>query len=158
LEILPWVALGAATFHALISLSVWLIAYTLFFGMPHPTVLLLPLIMLPLIFFIMGLTWWLASLGVFLRDVSQFVGIFVTILMFLSPIFYPASALPDGLFRHFLILNPITAVVEQVRDVMFWGKLPNLGMLANSFIIGITTAWLGFVWFQKTRKGFADVI
>lgn len=157
LEILPWVALGSATFHALVSWSVWLIAYLILFGIPHLTVLLLPLVMLPLMFFIIGLTWWLASLGVYLRDVSQFVGIFVTVLMFLSPIFYPASALPEG-FRHFLILNPLTTVVEQVRDVMFWGKFPDLVMLAISSFIGITIAWLGFAWFQKTRKGFADVI
>lgn len=157
LEILPWVALGSAAFHALVSLSVWLIAYLILFGIPHITVLLLPLVILPLVFFIMGLTWWLASLGVYLRDVSQFVGIFVTMLMFLSPIFYPASALPKE-FGLILILNPMTTVIEQVRDVMLWGKLPDLLMWAITFFIGITTAWLGFAWFQKTRKGFADVI
>lgn len=157
LEILPWVALGSAAFHAIISWSVWLAAYLIFFGIPHATVLLLPLVMLPLIFLIIGLTWWLASLGVYLRDVSQFVGVFVTVLMFLSPIFYPASALPEW-FRNFLIINPLTTVVEQVRDVMFWGKFPDWLMLAVSFLISIIIAWLGFAWFQKTRKGFADVI
>lgn len=157
LEILPWVALGSAIFHAAVSWSVWLVAYLILFGIPHPTVLLLPLVMLPLIFFIIGTTWWLASLGVYLRDVSQFVGIFVTVLMFLAPIFYPATALPEGL-RHFLILNPLTTVVEQVRDVMFWGKFPDWSMLAITSSISVIIAWLGFAWFQKTRKGFADVV
>lgn len=157
LEILPWVALGSAAFHALISLSVWLAAYVIFFGVPHVTVLLLPVVTLPLMFFIIGLSWWLASLGVYLRDVSQFVGIFVTVLMFLSPVFYPASALPEW-FRSLLIINPLTTVVEQVRDVMFWGKLPDWTMLAITLLISVFIAWLGFAWFQKTRKGFADVI
>ena len=157
LEILPWVALGSATFHALVSWSVWLAAYIIFFGVPHVTVLLLPLVILPLMFFIIGLTWWLASLGVYLRDVSQFVGIFVTVIMFLSPIFYPSSALPEW-FRSFLIINPLKTVVEQVRDVMFWGKPPDWLTLAITLLISIITAWLGFAWFQKTRKGFADVI
>jgi lipopolysaccharide transport system permease protein len=157
LEILPWVILGSAMFHALISIGVWLVAYMILFGLPHPTALLLPLILLPLPLFIMGLTWALASLGVYLRDVSQFIGIFTTVLMFLSPIFYPTSALPED-YRHLLLLNPLTIVIEQVRDVLFWGRVPDLlgysaGLVGAAFI-----AWLGFSWFQKTRKGFADVL
>jgi len=158
LEILPWVALGSAVFHALVSWSVWIIAYLFLFGIPHITFLFLPLVMLPLMFLIIGITWWLASLGVYLRDVSQFVGIFVTVIMFLSPIFYPLSALPEGLLRYILLLNPITIVVEQVRDVTYWGRVPDFGRLGISLSIGIIIAWLGFIWFQKTRKGFADVI
>ena len=157
IEILPWVALGSATFHALVSWSVWLVAYIILFGLPHITVLLLPVVTLPLIFFTMGLTWWLASLGVYLRDASQFVGIFVTFIMFLSPIFYPASNLPEGL-RRLVILNPLTTVVEQVRDVVLWGKFPDWAMWAFTLVISLIIAWLGFMWFQKTRKGFADVI
>lgn len=87
LEILPWVALGSALFHALISLGVWLIAYLIFFGMPHLTVFLLPLIILPLLLLIMGLTWGLAALGVYLRDVSQFIGITTTVLNVSFPCF-----------------------------------------------------------------------
>lgn len=157
LEILPWVALGSAAFHALVSWAVWIIGYIAFFGVPHVTILLLPLTMLPLMFFIMGITWWLASLGVYLRDVSQFVGIFVTVLMFLSPIFYPATNLPD-LAQRFIIFNPLTIAVEQVREVAFLGHYPDLKKLGISFLAGILVAWLGFAWFQKTRKGFADVI
>ena len=106
LEILPWVALGSAMFHAMISLGVWLAAYVLLFGLPHVTALFLPLVFLPLAFFIMGVSWALASLGVYLRDVSQFVGILTTVLMFLSPIFYPVTALPEA-YRSFLLLNPL---------------------------------------------------
>ena len=157
LEILPWVALGSALFHALISLGVWLIAYLILFGVPHITVLLFPLVILPLLLLIMGLTWALASLGVYLRDVSQFIGILTTVLMFLSPIFYPASALPEA-YRHLLLLNPLTPVIEQARDVLFWGKVPNMTILSIYLLMTAFIAWLGFAWFQKTRKGFADVL
>jgi len=157
LEILPWVALGSALFHALVSLGVWLIAYLILFGVPHITVLLLPLVILPFLLFVMGLTWALASLGVFLRDVSQFIGVVTTVLMFLSPIFYPASALPEE-YRHLLLLNPLTTVVEQARAVLFWGKVPDLTILSVYFLGAALVAWLGFAWFQKTRKGFADVL
>lgn len=157
LEILPWVALGSAMFHAIISLGVWLGAYVFFFGLPHVTALFLPLIFLPLALFIIGLSWILASLGVYLRDVSQFVGILTTVLMFLSPIFYPVTALPEA-YRSFLLLNPLMPAIEQTRNVLFWGKFSDLGMLGGYFLVSSCIAWLGFAWFQKTRKGFADVL
>lgn len=157
LEILPFVALLSALYHALISLIVWLAAYLVLFGLPHATLLLLPLIILPLCLFIMGLSWALASLGVFLRDVSQFIGVLTTVLMFLSPIFYPISALPES-YQHLLYLNPLTLVIEMTRSILYWGNIPNLNQLALYWLVTSVIAWLGFSWFQKTRKGFADVL
>lgn len=157
LEILPFVGLLSALYHALISLGVWLAAYFILFGGAHVTVLLLPLVILPFSLFIMGLSWALASLGVFLRDVSQLIGVVVTTLMFLSPIFFPASALPES-YRNILYLNPLTPVVEMTREVLYWGKLPDFTMLSIYWLTTGVIAWLGFAWFQKTRKGFADVL
>lgn len=157
LEILPFVALLSALFHGFISLAVWLLAYVIFFGPPHLTVLYLPLVVVPLFMFIMGLSWMLASLGVFLRDVTQFIGVFTTVLAFLSPVFYPVSSLPER-YRHLLYLNPLTPVIEQTRDTLFWGRAPDAVLLGTCWIAAVLTAWLGFAWFQKTRKGFADVL
>jgi len=157
LEILPFVGLLAAAYHMLISLSVWIVAYVILSGLPHATVLLLPLIVLPFALFIMGLSWALASLGVFLRDVSQLIGVVVTTLMFLSPIFYPASALPET-YRHILYFNPLTPVIEMTREVLYWGKQPDLALLGIYWLATVLIAWLGFAWFQKTRKGFPDVM
>ncbi|MCD2511080.1 ABC transporter permease [Comamonas endophytica] len=157
LEILPWVTLLSALFHAAISLCVWLLAYVAFFGIPHATALYLPLIVLPFLLFVMGLSWALASLGVFLRDVSQLVGVITTVLMFLSPIFYPAAALPED-YRHLVYLNPLTPVIEQTRDVLFWGKSPEFVLMGWYWIFALAIACLGFAWFQKTRSGFADVL
>ena len=157
LEILPFVGLLSALFHGAISLGVWLLAYLVLFGIPHPTALYLPLIVLPFILFIMGLSWALASLGVYLRDVGQFIGVVTTVLMFLSPIFYPAMALPEA-YRHLLYLNPLTPVIEQARAVLYFGSAPDFAMLAVYWAATFIIAWLGFAWFQKTRKGFADVV
>jgi lipopolysaccharide transport system permease protein len=157
LEILPWVVLGSAMFHAGISILIWMTAYTFIFGMPHVTALLLPVVFLPLALLIMGISWMLASLGVYLRDVSQFVSILTTVLMFLSPIFYPVSALPEA-YQPFLLLNPLMPAIEQARNVLFWGKPPDMIMLGVYFLVSVFIAWLGFAWFQKTRKGFADVL
>jgi lipopolysaccharide transport system permease protein len=157
LEIFPLVSLGSSLFHALISFIVWLLAYLMLFGIPHATILLLPLVILPLLLFILGLTWILASLGVFLRDVSQFISILTSVLMFMSPIFYPASSLPEK-FRAYLLLNPLTPAIEMARDVLFWGKVPDMRLVLIYFIVSGAIASLGFAWFQKTRKGFADVL
>ena len=157
LEILPAVTIGAAAFHLLISVVVWLVFYAIFFGVPHPTLLLLPLILLPLALLTLGVSWILASLGVYLRDVGQIVGVVITALMFLSPIFYPATALPPD-YQILLHLNPLTPVIEQTRQALVWGKVPDFEFWGLSMIAGAAVAWLGFAWFQKTRKGFADVL
>lgn len=157
LEILPAVTLLSAMFHALISLGVWLLAYGLFFGVPHATTLLLPVIALPFVFLIIGLSWALASFGVYLRDVSQVIGVITSVLMFLSPVFYPASALPEN-YRYLIYLNPLTPVIEMTREVLYWGKMPDFQLLGVYWLVTAFIAWLGFAWFQKTRKGFADVL
>ena len=157
LEILSIVALGAAAFHLVISVIVWLLFYVMFFGVPHLTLLLLPLIILPLALFTIGITWLLASLGVYLRDVGQIVGVVITAMMFLSPIFYPVSALPEQ-YQVLLHLNPLTPVIEQTRQALVWGNVPDLKLWSVYLVGSAAIAWLGFAWFQKTRKGFADVL
>jgi lipopolysaccharide transport system permease protein len=157
LEVLPWVSMGAALFHLMISLAVWLIFHIVFFGIPHASILLFPVILVSLVLFTMGISWALASLGVYLRDIGQLTGIFTTIMMFLSPIFYPLSSLPPQ-YRNLFILNPLTPTIEQTRSVLIFGGGLDWVVTLISFVIALLVSWLGFFWFQKTRKGFADVI
>jgi len=157
LEILPWVSFGAACFHAIISLGVWVLFFLFVFGLPKPTMLLFPLVLLPLVLLTMGFSWLLASLGVYLRDVAQIVGIVVTICMFLTPIFYPLTAIPEA-YRGALYLNPLTLIIEQTRDLLIFGKGMAWKQYAVLTLSSAIIAWLGFAWFQKTRKGFADVL
>jgi lipopolysaccharide transport system permease protein len=157
LEILPWVTFGAALFHTLVSLGVWLLFSLAVLGAPPATMLLFPLILAPLALLVMGLSWFLASLGVFLRDVAQIVGVMTTVLMFLTPIFYPVSAIPEP-YRSLLYLSPLTFIVEQGRNVLIFGSGLAWGRLGLLTGLALVVAWLGFAWFQKTRKGFADVL
>ena len=157
LEILPWVTMIAALFHFSVSLLVWLAFYCLLRGVPSATALLLPVVLLPLLLLTLGVSWLLASLGVYLRDVSQIVGIVTTALMFLSPIFYPLSSLPQP-YLTILAWNPLTPSIEQARDVLIWGRALNPAAYALQLLAAALVAWLGFAWFQKTRKGFADVV
>lgn len=157
IEILPVITMGAALFHCLISVCVLLVAFLLFNGYLHWTVIFAPLVLLPLVIFTLGLAWMLASLGVFLRDVGQTIVIITTVLMFLSPVFYPITAVPER-FRVFIMANPLTFIIEQAREVLIWGHLPNWTGLVAYTIVALVVAWAGYAWFQKTRKGFADVI
>lgn len=157
LEILPGTLLLSALFHAAISLGVWLAAYMVFFGVPHLTALYLPLILLPYLLFILGISWVLGSVGVYLRDLSQLITITTTILMFLSPIFYPIAAVPEN-YRFALYFNPLALVIEQVREVMFWGHAPDIMKISIYWVLATGSAWAGFFFFQKTRRGFADVL
>jgi lipopolysaccharide transport system permease protein len=105
----------------------------------------------------LGVSWFLSSLGVYLRDVGQVVGVLITVLMFMSPIFFPLSSLPMQ-YQNLIMFNPLVGVIEAARDVMYWGNLPSykyylIYTLGCSFV-----AWIGFSWFQHTREGFSDVL
>jgi lipopolysaccharide transport system permease protein len=157
LEILSVVSMGAALFYCLISLGVLLIALFLFNGYLHWTAVLAPLVMLPLVIITLGLSWMLASLGVFLRDVGQAIGIITIVMLFLAPVFYPITAVPEEL-RPWIMASPLTFIIQQAREVLIWGRLPNWTGLGIYTLVATAVAWAGYAWFQKTRKGFADVL
>jgi len=157
LEILPVIAMGASLFHSIISLGVLLAAFALFNGYLHWTVVFIPLVVLPLVILTLGLAWMLASLGTFLRDVGQTIGIITMVLMFLAPVFYPVTAVPEEM-RPWLTANPLTFIIEQAREVLIWGRVPNWTGLGIYTAVAMAITWIGYAWFQKTRKGFADVI
>ncbi len=157
LEILPWVLLGGAVFNAGVSFLVWMVAEILLRGLPPWTVILYPLTVGPLCFLTVGLSFLLSSLGVFIRDIAQVIVIITTALLFLTPIFYSVDILPPA-YRRVLNLNPLAGIVEQCRGVLLWGRVPDMSGLLGQYIISLLLCWLGFAWFQKTRKGFADVL
>lgn len=157
LEILPWVALGTSLFHAGASLLVLLTVQLLFKVMLPWTVILFPLVLLPLIFFSMGLAWFLAAMGVFIRDIGQITSVVTTVLMFLSALFYPVSALPRE-YQAVLSFNPLVFLISESRKVLVFAAMPAWGDWVVLLLVSLTIASLGFWWFQKVRKGFADVI
>ncbi len=157
LEILPVVILAAALFHCMASLIVLLVAFLAFNGYLPWTVFLTPLVLLPLVVLTLGLAWIVASLGVFLRDIGQTIGIITTVMLFLSPVFFPITALPEQ-FRPLIIANPLTFIIEQAREVLIWGRLPDWAGLGAYLMVATAVAWAGYAWFQNTRKGFADVL
>jgi len=157
LEILPLITMAATLFHTFMSLFVWSLFFILVNHTFNWTALFFPLVLIPLVFFSMGLSWFLASLGVFLRDIGQITVVFTTILLFVSPVFYPISNLPEK-YQVILYMNPLTFIIEESRAVLMWKKMPDFMGLGIAMLCSLIVAWLGFAWFQKTRKGFADVL
>ena len=157
LDALPVIAMCASLFHTSISLIVLLIAFALFNGYLHWTVIFIPFVLLPLVILTLGVAWILDSLGVFLRDVGQTVGIITTVMLFLAPIFYPITALPEEM-RLWIMANPLTFIIEEARKVLILGRMPHWAGLGVYSFAATAVAWIGFAWFQKTRKGFSDVL
>lgn len=157
LETLAWVVVGTALFHALVSIVVLLLAQVLLMGTFPLTVLMLPVVLICFLPVVVGTVWLLSSIGVFVRDMQQAVVILTLALLFLAPVFYPASMLSED-YRWILSANPLTLIIEQSRDVLIWGRGPDFPSLAVYFLAGCIYAWLAFWWFQKTRPGFADVL
>lgn len=157
LEILAVSSLGAAFFHGLISLGILLIGNLVLVGRLPWTVVLLPLVALPLIFLCLGLGWFLASLGVFVRDINYTITLLLQVLLFTSPIFFPIERIPEP-FQTLMRFNPISSIVENFRRVLLWGNMPSWGgLLLWTFATGLVMV-LGYAWFMKTKKAFADVI
>lgn len=157
LEALGWVAVGGALFNVMVNLAVLLVAHVVLIGVPPWTVILVPLVFLPFAIMLVGGVWLLAALGVYVRDLRQVIGVLVTLLMFVSPIFYPVSALPEAL-RAYMYLNPLAYIIEQTRVVLLYGGLPDLAGLGFYALAGWAVAWVGYVWFTLTKRGFADVV
>tara|TARA_R110002072_G_scaffold55372_1_gene144377 strand:- start:295 stop:1119 length:825 start_codon:yes stop_codon:yes gene_type:complete len=154
-EILPLVPLGAAFIHGIFNMII-LAAALAWVGHLNASLLLFPMLMLPLIMVGMGLAWFLAAWGVFIKDMSQIVPIFVQMLMFLSPVFYPASAVPE-LYRPFYSLNPLCSVIEALRaaladttiDWVSWGI---------ALVLGLVAFFAGLACFNHSRDEFADAL
>ena len=157
LEVLGSVAVGSASFHAGTSLIILIVFELVAFRQLPITLLWLPLVWLPLLLGSLTCTWILSAAGVFIRDIGQLIGVALNMLMFLSPIFFPVSALPAR-WQPLLALNPLALVIEQTRKVAVEGKNPDFGYLAIGTLITAIACELSYRAFQKSKGAFADVI
>lgn len=156
-EILPWVTLLAALFHAAISFLVLLCFLLVSGGSLHWSLLLLPLVLLPMVLLFLGVAWFLSALGVYIRDVEQVMGAVVTLLLFTSTVFFSIEKAPAAI-RPVLLLNPITEIINNVRKVVVYGVQPDWFNLSVYAFIAIVVLHFGYYFFGKTRNGFADVL
>ena len=147
----------SALFHALMSFAILLLAFVLFYGFLHPQVLWLPVLLLPLLLLLLGLVWLISALAVYLRDLAQVVPVVITAMLFLSPIFYPVSALPER-FQPWLYLNPLTPAIEQIRALLVQGVMVDWASYGRYLLLCSAIAVVGLLFFQRVKKGFSDVL
>ena len=157
LALLPWAPVVNALFHAGISILLLLVVATLWGVKPQWQWILLPLLLLPMALLLWGVSLLLASLGVFMRDLPQIVTLIIGLMQFLSPVFYPVSALPP-LVQTIIGWNPLTVFIEQVRGLVFSGYQPSLLMWGQSLAVSLLMAVLGYALYRRVRAGFADVL
>jgi lipopolysaccharide transport system permease protein len=157
LETLSVVAVGSAVVTLGFNLLVLLLALLVFEARIPATTLLVPVVWLPFVGIVLGMSWFLSSIGVYLRDVGHLIGIVSTIMLFGSPILFPVETLPPTL-QTLIWLNPLSLPVEATRDLVLWGVLPSLRGFAIYCAVAGAVIWLGAYWFQCTKRGFADVL
>lgn len=158
LEILSLVTLANALFHMLLGLLILLVIYVVTGNTLHWTILLTPVVLFPFIIFLLGASWFVSVLGVYVRDLGQVIGVLMTVLMFLCSIVFPFHNLPIEIQPYVLWLNPLTIIVEQLRTVLLFGQLPDWELLGIYSIFALAMFFAGVWFFKRTRDGFADVI
>ena len=156
-EILVWVSMLVGIFKFTINLLLLFGFYRLTVGHPPVSAFLFPLVILPVMLLAAGVGWCFASLGVFLRDIGQLVGLLTTLLLFVSPIFYPASMIPER-YQPLYFVNPFARVLEMSKEILFVGVVPNHVELGLLILSSWGVAWWGYLWFMRTKAGFADVL
>jgi lipopolysaccharide transport system permease protein len=157
LDVLSVSSILAALFHALISLLVYIGFMLVFVGSIPVTFAYFPLVFVPLLIVVLAVSWFLSALGVYLRDLGQTVALLLTVMMYTCPIFFPIDAVPEA-FRKYIELNPLTLLIEQARAVLLWGQAPDFYALGMYTLKALFAACLAYAFFQKTRRGFADVL
>lgn len=157
LTVLPLVPVTTSLFHAVLSLALLAAIVLIGGGTLHATALFLPLVLAPYVLLLCGIAWLLAAVGVFVRDIVQLGGMVSMALLFLSPVFYPASVIPTR-YATLAALNPLTLIVEQSRAVLFFGRMPDWEALGLYSAIAMLVSLAGLGVFRKLRRGFADVL
>ena len=157
LEILPIVSVLSSSVQLIVSFVVWVAFYLIIVGTPNLNILLLPIIMLPFVFILFGLTFLFSTLGVFVRDTNNIINLITTLLLFLSPIFYPISVIPEQ-YQLYIYLNPVAYQIELTRDLMMWGNTPNLISFLIYFILAFMFYLLTLKFFSNNKDRFIDVM
>ena len=158
LPLLNLVSVSNGLFHLCLGTLILLAMVLLSGGELHWTILLTPIVILPFIVFLIGVSYFVSVLGVYVRDLSQFIGVLVTVALFLGPIVYPFELVPDAIQFYVLWFNPLTIIVEQFRAVVLFGTQPNWLLLGQYSVFALVMLVVGVWFFKKTKDGFADVI
>lgn len=157
IAVLPWITLLSSLFHMFVSMIVLILFFLLSGGTLQWTLLLLPVVLIPLAVLFMGVSWFFAALGVYLRDIEQIMGTLITFLLFTSTVFFSLEHAPQAI-KPLLLLNPITQIINDLRNILVYGFLPDFVALGIYSLVAVIIFYSGFAFFNKVKKGFSDVL
>jgi len=155
--ILAVVRVAAAYVTALVGLAILIVAQCVSGAWPNGWVIVSPIILAELIPMLLGIAWLMSALGVYLRDIAQFTGIISSVMLFVSPIFFPPTAIPEQL-RALVDFNPLVLPMGALRAVTVQGQAPEWAGLATHFLVSCAFAWMGYFVFRRLSRGFSDVL
>ncbi|HST44758.1 MAG TPA: ABC transporter permease, partial [Luteimonas sp.] len=157
LQVLGWTTALSALFHMAMNVLVFAVLNAVLYGKFSAYIVLVPVVVLPLLLIAVAACWVFASLGVYLRDISQAMPVIVTAMLFLSSAIVPVDSLSPA-YQRIFHLNPLTFFIDQMREVALWGRLPDWHGLALALAVALMALYLAHAWFRFTSKGFADVL
>jgi lipopolysaccharide transport system permease protein len=157
LHILSWSLITSALIQFLFGLLI-LLGISIVWGKPmHISGLLLPIVIVPYLLFLLGLSWIISALGVFFKDINQITPSLITVLLFTSTVFFPFSHAP-ALIQPLLSFNPLTLIIESCREVIYYGDLPNFFLLLIYFVVSLFFCSICFTIFKRLERGFSDAL
>lgn len=156
-EMLPWVVIGTSIFNMGIRAILFIAAFLIIVQSAHVTALLFPLVVAPMMLMMIGVAFLFATIGTYFRDLEYIVSAMTTGLLLLSAVLYPLSEVPES-YRPFVIFNPMAMAIEQARNVVILGRMPDWSYLGIASLVGVAMSWGGFAVFRRFRSGFANVL
>lgn len=157
LEILPVVTVFSALFNAVIGFMILIVAQLVIYHTVSVTIYLVFLALIPLVILCIGLGLLISAISVYLKDVNNFVSVLVTVLMYMSPVFFPLTSVPEN-FKFICEVNPLTYIIENFRNVVLYGRSLDWKYYGISCIVAVAVYLLGKVVFMRAKEGFADVL
>lgn len=157
LETLCWVSLLSSLFQFFISFAVFSAFFLISGNELHYTLIFVPLVIIPLIIMSYSLILFISALSVYVRDVSHIISVLISIILFMSPVFYSVDSVPET-YRWLLFFNPLTFIIESIRDCIIYGKIISFPSYALYFSVSLVLYILSLKWFRKLKDGFSDVI
>ena len=157
LEMLPVVATCSAHFNFVVSFIILILAKLILYHNVSATLYMIFLAMIPLVIMAVGLGLFISAISVYLKDVGNVISVLVTVLMYLSPVFFPLTAVPEN-FRVVCEMNPMTYVIENFRKVVLYGECLDWKFYGISCVVALVIYFIGKTVFMRAKEGFADVL
>lgn len=154
-EILPISVVTSELVNFVISTLI-ILGFVLFYRLGlSQFIIFYPLVLLVQYVLLIGISFIVSSLTVYVRDLQHFIGVVLQLLFYATPIAYSSKNLPEN-FKWILQYNPMTYIIDSFRDIFYYQQMPNLNALMGVLAFSVVLCLIGYFVFNKLQKGFAE--